>query len=60
MYSIELINGLKNLSICIGILWLEPDVVQISVETALEDGYRLINTAKLYFNEKAVGWAKNN
>lgn len=36
---------------------VEPDVAQASVETALETGYRHIDTAAIYGNEEGVGRA---
>lgn len=58
--TIELSNGIKILSIGIGTFLLQPDVAQKSVEAALKDGYRLIDTANAYMNEKAVGRAMKN
>ena len=34
---------------------LSPDEAENSVISALQDGYRLIDTANAYVNEKAVG-----
>ena len=34
---------------------IEPDDAERSVEFALKNGYRLIDTANAYMNEKAVG-----
>ena len=36
---------------------LSPDEAENSVLAALQDGYRLIDTANAYVNEKAVGRA---
>ncbi|KAK8883922.1 hypothetical protein M9Y10_043024 [Tritrichomonas musculus] len=58
--TIELSNGIKIPSIGIGTFLLQPDVAQKSVEAALKDGYRLIDTANAYMNEKAVGRAMKN
>lgn len=41
----------------IGTFLLSPDEAQASVLAALGDGYRLIDTANAYVNEKAVGRA---
>ena len=41
----------------IGTFLLTPDEAEASVLAALEDGYRLIDTANAYVNEKAVGRA---
>lgn len=39
----------------LGTFLLTPDEAQNAVEHALKDGYRLIDTANAYVNEKAVG-----
>ena len=51
----KLNNGLKIPSFGIGTFLLEPDVAENSVFHALKNGYRLIDTANVYVNEKAVG-----
>ena len=48
-------NGLKMPMAGIGTFLLSPDEAEASVLAALEDGYRLIDTANAYVNEKAVG-----
>ena len=50
-------NGLKMHMAGIGTFLLTPDEAEASVLAALEDGYRLIDTANAYVNEKAVGRA---
>lgn len=50
-------NGLKMPMLGIGTFMLTPDEAEASVLAALEDGYRLIDTANAYVNEKAVGRA---
>lgn len=50
-------NGLKMPMAGIGTFLLSPDEAEVSVLAALEDGYRLIDTANAYVNEKAVGRA---
>lgn len=50
-------NGLKMPIAGIGTFLLTPDEAEASVLAALEDGYRLIDTANAYVNEKAVGRA---
>ena len=50
-------NGLKMPMAGIGTFLLTPDEAEPSVLAALEDGYRLIDTANAYVNEKAVGRA---
>ena len=50
-------NGLKMPMAGIGTFLLSSDEAEASVLAALEDGYRLIDTANAYVNEKAVGRA---
>lgn len=50
-------NGLNMPMAGIGTFLLTPDEAEVSVLAALEDGYRLIDTANAYVNEKAVGRA---
>ena len=50
-------NGVKMPMAGIGTFLLTPDEAETSVLSALEDGYRLIDTANAYLNEKAVGRA---
>lgn len=50
-------NGLNMPMAGIGTFLLIPDEAEASVLAALEDGYRLIDTANAYVNEKAVGRA---
>lgn len=50
-------NGIKMPMAGIGTFLLEPDDAEKSVISALKDGYRLIDTANAYMNEKAVGRA---
>ena len=50
-------NGLKMPTAGIGTFLLSPDEAEASVLAALGDGYRLIDTANAYVNEKAVGRA---
>ncbi len=51
----ELNNGIKMPCFGIGTFMIEPDDAEKSVEFALKNGYRLIDTANAYVNEKAVG-----
>lgn len=51
----ELNNGLKIPYVGIGTYLLEPADAENSVREALKMGYRLIDTAHVYSNEKAVG-----
>lgn len=50
-------NGVKMPMAGIGTFLLTPDEAEASVLSALECGYRLIDTANAYVNEKAVGRA---
>lgn len=50
-------NGVKMPMAGIGTFLLEPDDAERSVLSALNDGYRLIDTANAYMNEKACGRA---
>ncbi len=50
-------NGVKMPMAGIGTFLLTSDEAEASVLSALEDGYRLIDTANAYVNEKAVGRA---
>ena len=50
-------NGLKMPIAGIGTFLLSPDEAEASVLAALAGGYRLIDTANAYVNEKAVGRA---
>lgn len=50
-------NGVKMPMAGIGTFLLSPDEAESSVLHALQDGYRLIDTANAYVNEKAVGRA---
>lgn len=57
MKDITLNNGIKMPTAGIGTFLLTPDEAEASVLSALETGYRLIDTANAYVNEKAVGRA---
>ena len=50
-------NGVKMPMAGIGTFLLTPDEAEASCLSALQDGYRLIDTANAYCNEKAVGRA---
>ena len=50
-------NGVKMPMAGIGTFLLTPDEAEVSVLSALQCGYRLIDTANAYVNEKAVGRA---
>ena len=55
METIQLNNGLTCPVIGIGTFMLSPADAQNSVREALKMGYRLIDTANAYVNERAVG-----
>lgn len=57
MEYVTLSNGVKMPMAGIGTFLLSPDEAERSVLSALQDGYRLIDTANAYVNEKAVGRA---
>ena len=57
MEFITLNNGVKMPMAGIGTFLLSPDEAEASVASALSCGYRLIDTANAYVNEKAVGRA---
>lgn len=57
MEYVTLNNGVKMPMAGIGTFLLSPDEAEASVISALSDGYRLIDTANAYVNEKAVGRA---
>lgn len=50
-------NGTMIPELGIGTFRIKPDDAERSVLHALKNGYRLIDTANIYFNEKAVGRA---
>ena len=58
MESIKLNNGLECPVIGIGTFMLSPADAQNSVREALKMGYRLIDTANAYVNERAAGCGK--
>ena len=55
MEYLRLNNGLQCPSIGIGTFMLKPADAENSVREALKMGYRLIDTANAYVNERAVG-----
>ena len=55
MDYITLNDGNKMPAIGLGTFMMAPDVAQKAVESALASGYRLIDTANAYMNERAVG-----
>ena len=57
MQYVILNNGVKMPMAGIGTFLLSPDEAEVSCLSALQAGYRLIDTANAYVNEKAVGRA---
>lgn len=57
MEYVTLSNGVEMPMAGIGTFLLSPKEAEASVLSALKDGYRLIDTANAYVNEKAVGRA---
>ena len=55
--TVKLGNGVEMPMAGIGTFLLTPDEAEASVLSALQNGYRLIDTANAYVNEKAVGRA---
>ena len=55
MNYVELNNGVKMPNVGIGTFLLQPNDAENSVREALKMGYRLIDTANAYVNERAVG-----
>lgn len=55
MKNLVLNNGIDIPIVGIGTYMLTPDEAEFSVENALKNGYRLIDTANAYMNERAVG-----
>lgn len=55
MDYITLNDGNKMPAIGLGTFMMAPDAAQKAVESALASGYRLIDTANAYMNERAVG-----
>lgn len=57
MVIIRLNNGVEMPDFGIGTFLLSPDEAERSVYEALQCGYRMVDTANAYMNEKAVGRA---
>lgn len=53
--NIKLNNGIEIPCIGIGTFMISPKDAEVSVREALKMGYRLIDTANAYVNERAVG-----
>jgi 2,5-diketo-D-gluconate reductase A len=55
---VKLANGVKMPQLGLGVWQAQAgDEVKTAIATALETGYRLIDTAKIYGNEQSVGEA---
>lgn len=57
MRNVELKNGVQMPILGLGVFQMNDEEAATSIPTALEQGYRLIDTASPYYNEKAVGAA---
>ena len=55
MNLVKLNNGIEMPVVGIGTFMLNPDQAEEAVYNALKNGYRLIDTANAYVNEKGVG-----
>lgn len=55
--TITLINGVELPALGFGVFQTPPDVTQAAVEEALRIGYRMVDTAAAYGNEREVGAA---
>ena len=55
MENIKLNNGVKIPAVGIGTFTMSPEDAENAVYSALKNGYRLIDTANAYVNERAVG-----
>ena len=53
--TLELNNGVTMPALGLGVFQSPPEETVTAVETALRDGYRLIDTAAAYDNEREVG-----
>jgi diketogulonate reductase-like aldo/keto reductase len=53
--TVTLNNGVEMPALGFGVFQTPPEVTAASVEEALKVGYRLIDTAASYFNEREVG-----
>src|SRR5512143_938196 len=55
MMPLTLNNGVQMPALGLGVFQSPPDQTAAAVESALAAGYRLIDTAAAYFNERQVG-----
>jgi len=52
---LTLINGVQMPAIGLGVFQSSPEDTVTAIESAIAAGYRLIDTAASYFNERQVG-----
>ena len=57
MKTVTLNNGVEMPAVGFGVFQVAPEETERVVSEALETGYRLIDTAASYFNEREVGLA---
>ena len=55
MQKIKLNNGVEMPMIGLGTFMISPEDAEVAVREGLKMGYRLIDTANMYLNERAVG-----
>lgn len=55
MEKIKLNNGVEMPMIGLGTFMMSPEDAEVAVRESLKIGYRLVDTANMYVNEKAVG-----
>lgn len=55
--TLTLNNGVELPALGFGVFQTPPDVTQVAVEEALRVGYRMVDTAASYLNEREVGAA---
>lgn len=54
---VKMNNGIEIPQVGFGVYMMTPDECEVSVLQALKDGYKSIDTANVYMNERAVGRA---
>ena len=60
MEFVTLNNGVDLPALGLGVFQTPPEETRTAVETALADGYRHVDTAAAYGNERQVGQAIRN
>ena len=58
--TFTLSNGIKMPAVGIGTFMMTPQQAEAAVYEALSCGYRMIDTAQAYMNERAVGRGMRN